>query len=167
MKPCFLILISGMLCVCWAQSCLTLGDPVDCSRPVSSAHGIFLAIIQKWVSISYSKRSFQPRDWIHIFCIGRWILYHWATWEALISGIFQSKLICPWRASPIENQNIKNQTSEVEIDKKKCHVTKSWGLSQKLVDFFFLIDPTSSNPVQPQIVSTVENIDALWWKSIH
>ena len=26
----------------------------------------------------------RPRDWTHISCIGRWILYHWATWEALL-----------------------------------------------------------------------------------
>ena len=139
MKLCFFLLISVMLCMCWAQSCLTLGDPMDCSPPVSSAHGIFLAIILEWVSISYSRRSCQPRDWIHIFCIGRWILYHWATWEALISGIFQSKLICPWRALPIENQNIKNRTSEVEIDKKLSCNQKLRKFS-KISGFFFFSD---------------------------
>ena len=36
------------------------------------------------VAISYSRGSSQPRDWTHISCvscIGRWILYHCATWE--------------------------------------------------------------------------------------
>ena len=32
--------------------------------------------------MSFSKGSSQPRDRIHISCIGKWILYHWATWEA-------------------------------------------------------------------------------------
>ena len=39
----------------------------------------------EWVSISCSWGSSLPRDWIHvscISCIGRWILYHRATWEA-------------------------------------------------------------------------------------
>ena len=31
------------------QSCLTLCDPVDCSPPGSSIHGIFPARILKWV----------------------------------------------------------------------------------------------------------------------
>ena len=36
----------------------------------------------KWVVISYSRGSPQPRNRTCISCIGRWILYHWATWEA-------------------------------------------------------------------------------------
>ena len=33
--------------------------------------------------ISSSRDSSWPRDWTHISCIGRWILYHWATSDAL------------------------------------------------------------------------------------
>ena len=29
-----------------------------------------------------SRGSSRPRDQTRITCIGRWILYHWATWEA-------------------------------------------------------------------------------------
>ena len=36
-----------------------------------------------WVSISFSSRSSQPRVQTHISCIGRQILYCWATWEDL------------------------------------------------------------------------------------
>ena len=35
----------------------------------------------EWVVILSSRGSSWPRDWTHIFCIGRWILYHWATRE--------------------------------------------------------------------------------------
>ena len=45
-----------------AQSCLTLCDPVDCSLPASSIHGILQAIILEWVAISFSKGSSWPRD---------------------------------------------------------------------------------------------------------
>ena len=38
-----------------AQSCLTLGDPMDCGLPGSSVHGIFQARILEWVAISSSK----------------------------------------------------------------------------------------------------------------
>ena len=35
-----------------AQSCLTLSDPMDCSAPGSSAHGIFQARVLEWGAIS-------------------------------------------------------------------------------------------------------------------
>ena len=38
-----------------AQSCPTLCDPMDCSLPESSVHGILQARIQEWVAISYLK----------------------------------------------------------------------------------------------------------------
>ena len=68
----------------WAQLCTTLCDPIDCSLPGSSVHGIFQTRILKWVAISYSRGSLQSRDRTCIsciFCIGRWILHHCATWE--------------------------------------------------------------------------------------
>ena len=37
-----------------AQSCLTLSDPVDCSLPGSSIHGIFQARVLEWVAIAFS-----------------------------------------------------------------------------------------------------------------
>ena len=40
-----------------AQPCLTLCDPMDCSPPSSSVHGIFQARILEWVAISSSRGS--------------------------------------------------------------------------------------------------------------
>ena len=37
-----------------AQSCPTLRDPMDCSPPGSSAHGIFQARVLEWVGIAFS-----------------------------------------------------------------------------------------------------------------
>ena len=37
------------------QSCLTLHDPMDCSLPGSSAHGIFQARVLEWVAIAFSE----------------------------------------------------------------------------------------------------------------
>ena len=39
------------------QLCLTLCDPMDCSIPGSSVHGIFLAKVLEWVAISFSRGS--------------------------------------------------------------------------------------------------------------
>ena len=42
--------------MCWlVQSCPTLCDPMDCSQPGSSVHGILQTGILEWVAISYSK----------------------------------------------------------------------------------------------------------------
>ena len=65
-----------------AQLGPTLSYPVDCSPPGSSVHGISHARILEWVAISFSKRSFQPKDGICVSCISRQMFYYWATREA-------------------------------------------------------------------------------------
>ena len=42
-------------CVLGIQSCPTLCDPMDCSLPGSSVHGISQARILEWIAISYSR----------------------------------------------------------------------------------------------------------------
>ena len=82
------------VCVC-AQSCPTPLDPTDCSPPGFSVHGILLARILKWVAISYSRGSSQPKDqtWVSgISWVGKWVLYHCTTWAALVSQDMVSKL---------------------------------------------------------------------------
>ena len=37
-----------------AQSCPTLSNPMDCSLPGSSIHGIFQARVLEWVAIAFS-----------------------------------------------------------------------------------------------------------------
>ena len=58
-----------------AQSHPTLCDPVDCSLPGFSVHGILQARILEWVAIPSSRGSSQPRDWTWVFCIGRCIFF--------------------------------------------------------------------------------------------
>jgi len=41
-----------------AQSCPTLRDPMDCSLPGSSVHGIFQAKVLEWGAIAFSLRSY-------------------------------------------------------------------------------------------------------------
>ena len=58
---------------------------MDCSPPGSSVYGFLQERILDWVVIPFSKGPSQPMDWTHvscIYCIGRWILYQCATWEA-------------------------------------------------------------------------------------
>ena len=44
----------------WGQSCLTLRDPLDCSPPGSSIHGIFQARILEWGAIAFSDPGSIP-----------------------------------------------------------------------------------------------------------
>ena len=41
-----------------AQSYPTLSDPMDCSLPGSSAHGIYQARVLEWDAIAFSKAEF-------------------------------------------------------------------------------------------------------------
>ena len=52
-----------------AQSCPTLSNPMDCSLPGSSVHGIFQARVLEWVAISFSRGSSQPRGRARVSCI--------------------------------------------------------------------------------------------------
>ena len=53
-----------------AQSCLILRDPMDCSRPGSSVHGIFQARVLEWGAIAFSyslwKCKLSPQEIAHI-----------------------------------------------------------------------------------------------------
>ena len=70
---CTLLLDYMLGCDC-AQLCPTLCDPMNCSPPGSSVHGIFQARILERVAFSYSRGSSQLRVQTCIFwvsCIGR------------------------------------------------------------------------------------------------
>ena len=69
-----------LCCCCFsvAKSFRTLCDPMDCSPPGSSVHGISHIRMLEWVAISFSRGSSWPRDQTHVSYIGWWILYHGA-----------------------------------------------------------------------------------------
>ena len=61
------------------QSCPILCDPMDCTPPDSSVHGICHAGILQWVAVPSFRGSSQPRDQTpgsYVSCIGRQVLYH-------------------------------------------------------------------------------------------
>ena len=91
----FMVLISSNLCPGqhWTgyihnkvraqllQSCPTLCNPMGCSPPGSSVHGVSQARILEWVTMPFSRGSFQPgKNPCFLNC--RWILYCWASREA-------------------------------------------------------------------------------------
>ena len=109
------------LCCCSvAKPCLPPCDPMDCILPPgSSVHGILQASILEWVAISFSRGSSQTRDQTHVSCIGRRILYHWATRED------------PWW----NYTNILKRTTFIRIDVSiKARMTTSYAKTFDCVD---------------------------------
>ena len=45
-----------------AKLCLTLGDPMDCSSPGSSVHGIFQARVLEWGAIAFSQAALMVKN---------------------------------------------------------------------------------------------------------
>ena len=66
------------------QLCPTLCDPMDCSLPGSSVHGILQARVVEWVAISFFRGSSWPRDWTWVSHIGGRHFNLWDTREALL-----------------------------------------------------------------------------------
>ena len=104
----FSLIPDHFLCVLVTRMCPTLCDPMDCSPPSSSVHGILQARILEWVVIPFSRGSSQPRDRTHVSSIsGRFFTIR-ATREAqslltcMLSysvqphGLQLAKLLCPW-----------------------------------------------------------------------
>ena len=83
---CVYIHISVKCCCSVSWSHWTLCDPMDCSSPGSSVHGISQARLLEWVVISFSMESSQPRDQTYVSSTSS-ILYHWATREASCTTI--------------------------------------------------------------------------------
>ena len=91
-----------------AQPCQLSCDPMNCSPPGSSVHGISQARILEWVAIASSRESSWPRNWTQVSCIpciGRWIFFYcWATWWALStnspSSNFKFLIERIWLADP-------------------------------------------------------------------
>ena len=77
--PSFLLTILCVLLV--PQLCPTLSNPMDCSLPGSSVHGILQARILEWVSIPFSRGSFWSQDQIQVSHIASRFFTVWATRE--------------------------------------------------------------------------------------
>ena len=85
-----------LVCVhAMSLSCTTVCDPMDCSPPGFSVHGIIQARILEWVAIPSFRESSPPRNRTQVSCIsclGRQVLYHWAIREDnLISTNFKNE----------------------------------------------------------------------------
>ena len=84
---------------------LSLCDPMDCSPPGSSVHGIAQARILEWAAIPFSRGSSWPRDWGWISYIAADFISWWAAapglWEPPASPSSPAALLaCPHLSPP-------------------------------------------------------------------
>ena len=85
------------VCVLVAQSFPTLCDPMNCSLPSFSVHGILQARILEWIDIPFSRGSSQTRDWILVSCIaGRFFTISATGKSSLCSNSSNFKLLFPF-----------------------------------------------------------------------
>ena len=110
-----------------------------------SVHEIFQARILAWDAISSSRGSSQLRDWTHS-CIGRQILYHWATREA------QLNLKQTYQFSSVQFSSVVQLCLTI-CDAMDCStpgfpITNSWSLL-KLMSIESGCHPTISSSVTP------------------
>ena len=71
-----------LFCCLGPKWCLTLCDPMNCSPAGFSVHGTVQAITLEQFAVSFSRGSSRPQDrapFSCAACIGRKILYRWAT----------------------------------------------------------------------------------------
>ena len=100
-----------------------LCNPMDCSLPSSSVHGIFQAIVREWIAISLSRGSSLPRDWTRVSHILDRRFTIWATRE--VRGVAQiTALHPPSRQSSSMEGKLDNHLPKDE--QLRAHLLKSF-----------------------------------------
>ena len=104
-----------------SQSCPTLCNPMDCSPPGSSIHGIYRARILEWVAISFSRESSWPWDQTWASRIASRCFTIWATlkhdephylWAIPIKPCFPFPM-----AAPVSSEHLNSELNyEANLD---------------------------------------------------
>ena len=103
------------------QSCLTLCNPIDCSLPGSSVHGILQARTLEWVAMPSSRGSSWPRDWTCISCISCIASRFFTTEPRKLLGLSDQLLSrvrlfeTPWIAAHQASMSITNSRSSLRL----------------------------------------------------
>ena len=77
----------------WSHCRVWLCDPMDCSLPGSSVHGLLQATVLEWVAISFSRESSQPRDQTWVSCIAGRFFCNWATSHTIYCNQFNFQFL--------------------------------------------------------------------------
>ena len=117
--------------------------PMGCSLPGSSVHGILQARTLEWVSISFSRGSFQPRDWICTSCVsciaGRFFTLWAVRWSFVVIDI-SSSYSCSFSKIHFKTSNKICADLFFRENQSACFLPYLWH-GHVNVHAFFLIKP--------------------------
>ena len=105
------------------QSCPTLSNPMDCTLPGSSVHGVFQATVLEWVAIAFSA---TPHYWIRISIGGtRELIFSTGilTWVPVMKG---------WKLISSEETELINKIGRRLKHHQKGRVQQPWDRSRHL-----------------------------------
>ena len=108
-------------------------DPVDCSLPGSSVHGILQTRILQWVAISFSKESSWPRNQTQVSCTAGRFSTDWAmrgSPTAYYSAIKEKHLAIYFNMDEPQEHHAKWSQSETEKH-KYCMISYMWNQKKK------------------------------------
>ena len=120
--------------------------------PGFTIHGIFQAWVLEWVAISFSRGSFQPRDWTRVSHIAGRRFTIWATRE---SPIINS----PQTGTSLQFTNLNEIESTYKID-------IYGGLKSLFMEGFLGPGEGNGNPLQYSCLENPMNRGA-WWATVH
>ena len=83
------------------QSCPTHSDPMDCSLPASSVHGIFQARVLEWVAIAFSNM------------LSRWVITFLPRSKRLLISWLQSPSAVILEPPKIKSANVSTVSSSI------------------------------------------------------
>ena len=98
----FEVLLHLMLARAKPLQCLTLGDPMDCSPPGSSVHGVFQVRILEWVAISSSRGILLTQGSNLCLLHSRKILHPLSHWGSPSFPASQSAQSCLTLCDPMD-----------------------------------------------------------------
>ena len=151
-----------------AQSCPTLLDPMDCSLPGSSVHGIFQGRVPEWVAIAFSDSEPSASYLLSKWIVNEWMqpLHRWPICSVVLSkfivrlGAFVLFWCLHWPVTLALKCWFYSETPELTfyLDQRSCHKLSflpfssahfcswniDWGVSMKKLNFCL---PKSPIPV--------------------
>ena len=111
----------------FAQSCLIVCNPTECSLPGSSVHVILQARILEWAAIPFFRGSSWLRDWTPVSCIAGRFFTVWATREAhtsLRTGGWEEPVVVPslWEErGACSGSRLVRRDRQKQVDKEEMH----------------------------------------------
>ena len=97
----------------------------------------FQAKLLEWVAVPFSRRSSSPRARTHFSCIGKWILYHWITWEAY-KCVCVCVCVCARVCVCVEGERDRKREIKVSFTFQKKHsFSLQWGWLSGFIKFTY------------------------------